>query len=112
MLSGDMEMKQNKSLPPEQQIVTANPDIVTVCGTFTFFLIFNLNILLYPLSFVTDSEYKIQYHTSAVVQNCTVRFQSYWFETAKYITYVLHILFQSRYFSKKLTDFLSLTLPY
>lgn len=44
MLSGDMEMKQNKSLPPEQQIVTANPDIVTVCGTFTFFLIFNLKL--------------------------------------------------------------------
>ncbi|KAL7099563.1 hypothetical protein ACP275_09G092100 [Erythranthe tilingii] len=27
---GDMEMKQNKSLPAEQQIVTADPDIVTV----------------------------------------------------------------------------------
>ncbi|KAL0415438.1 UNVERIFIED_CONTAM: putative protein phosphatase 2C 60 [Sesamum latifolium] len=27
---GDMEMKQNKSLPAEKQIVTANPDIVTV----------------------------------------------------------------------------------
>lgn len=26
-----MELKQNKSLPAEQQIVTANPDIVTVC---------------------------------------------------------------------------------
>ncbi|XP_051136225.1 probable protein phosphatase 2C 60 isoform X2 [Andrographis paniculata] len=27
---GDMELKQNKSLPAEKQIVTANPDIVTV----------------------------------------------------------------------------------
>ncbi|KAI3455221.1 hypothetical protein Pfo_011884 [Paulownia fortunei] len=27
---GDMEMKQNKSLPAEKQIVTANPDIVTI----------------------------------------------------------------------------------
>ncbi|KAL8458932.1 hypothetical protein ACS0TY_036426 [Phlomoides rotata] len=27
---GDMELKQNKSLPAEQQIVTANPDITTV----------------------------------------------------------------------------------
>lgn len=30
MISGDMELKQNKSLPAEKQIVTANPDICTV----------------------------------------------------------------------------------
>ncbi|XP_028121660.1 probable protein phosphatase 2C 60 isoform X2 [Camellia sinensis] len=27
---GDMELKQNKSLPAEKQIVTANPDVNTV----------------------------------------------------------------------------------
>lgn len=29
--AGDMEFKQNKYLPAEKQIVTANPDINTVC---------------------------------------------------------------------------------
>lgn len=30
VISGDMELKQNKSLPAEKQIVTSNPDIRTV----------------------------------------------------------------------------------
>lgn len=30
VISGDMELKQNKSLPAEKQIVTANPDIRSV----------------------------------------------------------------------------------
>lgn len=30
IISGDMEMKQNQTLPVEKQIVTANPDIHTV----------------------------------------------------------------------------------
>lgn len=30
-IAGDMEFKQNKFLPAEKQIVTANPDINTVC---------------------------------------------------------------------------------
>ena len=29
--TGDMEFKQNKFLPADKQIVTANPDINTVC---------------------------------------------------------------------------------
>lgn len=29
-VAGDAELKQNKKLPAEQQIVTANPDIRTV----------------------------------------------------------------------------------
>ncbi|KAK4590089.1 hypothetical protein RGQ29_020594 [Quercus rubra] len=32
---GDVEFKQNKSLPADRQIVTANPDIKTVCGIWT-----------------------------------------------------------------------------
>lgn len=31
-----MELKQNKSLPAESQIVTANPDIAAVCITNYF----------------------------------------------------------------------------
>ena len=31
IIAGDMEFKQNKYLPAEKQIVTANPDINTVC---------------------------------------------------------------------------------
>lgn len=31
LFAGDVEFKQNKLLPPEKQIVTANPDINTVC---------------------------------------------------------------------------------
>lgn len=31
-VAGDMEFKQNKTLPVEKQIVTANPDINTVCN--------------------------------------------------------------------------------
>lgn len=34
MFPGDMELKQNKSLPAEKQIITADPDITTVCRTF------------------------------------------------------------------------------
>lgn len=33
-VSGDMEFKQNKFLPPEKQIVTASPDINIVCSFF------------------------------------------------------------------------------
>lgn len=33
-VSGDMEFKQNKFLPPEKQIVTASPDINIVCVFF------------------------------------------------------------------------------
>lgn len=31
MVSGDMELKKDKSLPAEEKILTANPDIRTVC---------------------------------------------------------------------------------
>ena len=31
LFTGDMEFKQNKFLPAERQIVTANPDINIVC---------------------------------------------------------------------------------
>ena len=33
MTSGDMELKQNKALPAERQIVTADPDITMVFMT-------------------------------------------------------------------------------
>ena len=35
IVAGDVEFKQNKSLPADRQIVTANPDIKTVCGIWT-----------------------------------------------------------------------------
>lgn len=31
LLTGDVEFKQNKQLPVEKQIVTANPDVTSVC---------------------------------------------------------------------------------
>lgn len=36
--AGDAEFKQNKSLPAEKQIVTANPDINTVCNVVDILL--------------------------------------------------------------------------
>lgn len=36
-VAGDMEFKQNKFLPAEKQIVTANPDINIVCVYFIFY---------------------------------------------------------------------------
>ncbi|XP_028106967.1 probable protein phosphatase 2C 60 [Camellia sinensis] len=32
----DMELKQNKSLPVEKQIVAANPDVNTVCSIYIY----------------------------------------------------------------------------
>lgn len=37
LLTGDVEFKQNKQLPVEKQIVTANPDVTSVCD-FSFWL--------------------------------------------------------------------------
>ena len=37
-VAGDAEFKQNKKLPAEQQIVTANPDIKTVSSVGAFAL--------------------------------------------------------------------------
>lgn len=33
LVSGDVEFKQNKNLPVEKQVVTANPDITSVCNS-------------------------------------------------------------------------------
>jgi hypothetical protein len=35
MVAGDVEFKQNKVLPAEKQIITAYPDITTVCSIWT-----------------------------------------------------------------------------
>lgn len=36
VIAGDMEFKQNKFLPAEKQIVTANPD-VNIVSAFSFY---------------------------------------------------------------------------
>lgn len=35
MVAGDAEFKQNKFMPAEKQIVTAYPDVITVCSIWT-----------------------------------------------------------------------------
>lgn len=37
---GDMELKQNELLPAERQIVTAEPELKTVCFGGPFLLVF------------------------------------------------------------------------
>ena len=35
IVAGDVEFKQNKFLPADRQIITANPDITIVCSIWT-----------------------------------------------------------------------------
>lgn len=60
-IAGDMEFKQNKFLPPEKQIVTANPDVDTVC-TLSFVRCSLFSVI--DRQTVTALLYKRQQHTS------------------------------------------------
>lgn len=58
MFSGDMELKKDKSLPPEKQILTANPDISTVCSIhLTFYVImptFTIHIIYSYMDYLEE----------------------------------------------------------